>query len=250
MKEPTKVKNFFEKLYLGKSFFSTPPININQEFKQDPPIPWFEFSLPSFPHREILSEVSKIKGHFVEHRPNENHSGWKSVCLHGIDAYKTNCYFDYGYETEEEVNYNWTEISNLCPIATNYFKNIFPSSSYRRIRFMLVEPDGYIFPHKDRDEQYLGPLSICLNAPDKCLFGLKEHGLIPLKPGKGYLIDISNVHSVWNQSSEDRYHITVEMNPGKFYQQYLELLFSNYCKHLGYKKYFTPGYYKFKKYIS
>ncbi|MBY0384020.1 aspartyl/asparaginyl beta-hydroxylase domain-containing protein [bacterium] len=205
--------------------------------------------MPDFPTNEILYEIQSLNTLFVVHREAELHKGWKSLCLHGLSAQKTMCYFDYGLK-KEEASYSWTEIAEQCPKTFYYFKHLFPADSYERIRFMLVEPGGYVYPHRDREKNSLGPISIALNAPKKCRFVLENHGLIPLKPGGFYLIDLSHRHSVWNLSNENRYHITVECHHGsKFYKYISHLLFA-YGKQHPFKKWLNQDYHSIKKMIK
>lgn len=218
------IEKFFSSLKEGPPNFGPLPFDNSMNIVTVPAVPWYSFAFPDFDHLSILNELESLKSIFVEHRPDEGHKGWKSLSLHGcLDAFKTMCPEDYGIK-EEEAIYHWTEIADKCPITTRYFQAHFPSESYRRIRFMLVEPGGYILPHRDRERNYLGPLSIAVNAPDQCAFGLENHGIIPIQAGGFYLIDISNRHCVWNQSSRDRYHITVEVDLGSQKQKYLEML--------------------------
>ena len=36
----------------------------------------------------------------------------------------------YGYKSNKEAPYKWTEIADMCPITTNFFKEVFP---YREV---------------------------------------------------------------------------------------------------------------------
>ena len=246
MKPIENVENFFLNKKIAPSSFGDLPFDHN--FKLTPPsqMPWFEFFMPDFPLNEILQEVKNIKHLFVEHREADLHRGWKSICLHGISAEKTMCHFDYGL-SEEEVVYGWTEIESLCPVAKNYFEHIFPAEKYKRIRFMLVEPGGFVGPHRDRDNKSLGPLTIALNAPNHCRFAVDNFGFIPMKPGGFYLIDLSNRHSVWNQSNEDRFHITVECAPGKYHKEYLKHMLGAYESKHPLSRWLNSSYWKMRK---
>ena len=53
------------------------------------------------------------------------HKGWRSLCIHGIDAYKTNHYEQYGYKSNKEAPYVWTEVSERCPLPLSFLKNVF-----------------------------------------------------------------------------------------------------------------------------
>ena len=149
---------------------------------------------------------------FVPHRDKDRqggyrHKGWRSLCIHGISAEKTNHFTEYGYRSNEEVPYNWTEIAKLCPITTSFFKERYPISNYFRVRFMLLEPGGYISPHCDTEKSSLSPINIALNMPKNCLFKFEKHGLVPIKTGQSFLLDVSNKHAYINKSFDDRYHI-------------------------------------------
>ena len=205
------------------------PISSDLRLRSETQMPWYELRLPEFPHEKILGEVQLLKDKFVEHRDGERHRGWKSLCLHGISMTQTMCPEDYGLKDSPEI-FNWTEAAQLCPTAKNYFSRIYPAESYKRIRFMLVEKGGYILPHKDRDTRSLGPLTIPLNVPKNCRLSMEAVGQLPFRLGYGYLMDISNFHSVWNQSDEDRYHIIVEANYDSRYLEFLGLILKSYEK--------------------
>ncbi len=200
------------------------PINDQLKLESKYNLPWYQFNLPDFPLAEILSEVKATKDLFVPHRDSEGNHLWKGICLHGLGKEKTMCPEDYGI-LEKDAHYSWTEIADLCPITKRYFSESYPSEAYHRIRFMLIEPGGYILPHRDRERKGLrGPLSIPLTVPDECHFVVENFGRIPLESGKGYLIDLSNRHSVWNRSNEDRYHIIAEAHYKKGYNDFLKLI--------------------------
>ena len=108
----------------------------------------------------MYEEAKSIKDMFVKHRDSDGnggyrHKGWRSLCIHGIDAYKTNHYEQYGYSSNQETPYVWTEVAEKCPVTTKFFKESFPYKNYYRLRFMLLEPEGFITPHKDTDTNKL-----------------------------------------------------------------------------------------------
>ena len=39
-----------------------------------------------------------------------------------------------------------------------------------RIRFMLIEPGGYILPHHDRDIKRLHEINVAIKQPKNCIF--------------------------------------------------------------------------------
>ncbi len=240
------VEKFFFSKKVGPSSFGDLPFDQNLKLTPPSQMPWFEFFMRDFPTDEILREAKSIKHLFVEHRETSQHKGWKSICLHGISAEKTMCHFDYNLQ-EDSNTYRWTEIAKLCPVATNYFQNIFPAEKYKRIRFMLVEPGGFVGPHRDRNTKGLGPLSVALNAPKDCRFAMEEFGVIPIKPGGFYILDLSNRHSVWNQSNEDRFHITVECLHGNFHKEYIRELLSAFENTHPFRRWFNLAYLKTRK---
>ncbi|MGY8868500.1 MAG: hypothetical protein ACKVJK_23075, partial [Methylophagaceae bacterium] len=81
---------------------------------------------------------------YVNHRGDE-HPGWNSSCIHGIDVNKTGAWTNYGYTKEEDVPYQWTSISEHTPSIKRFWDQ-FPYECYRRIRFMQLEPGGKISP--------------------------------------------------------------------------------------------------------
>jgi hypothetical protein len=248
MTNMNNIIEFYSQLKVAPHSYGSLPFDEQLKMTPSSKIPWFEFFMADFPREAILKEVAALKSLFVEHREGELHRGWKSLCLHGLSAQKTMCHFDYGI-SKEDAKYQWTEIAQECPETLYYFRHVFPAESFERIRFMLVEPGGFVGPHRDRDSNSLGPLSIALNAPENCRFGLENHGLIPIKAGGFYLIDLSNRHSVWNQSEIDRFHITVESYHGKFFYKYMFHLLKTFEKNHPVKRWFNRDYHLTKRRI-
>ena len=192
-------------------------------------LPWLDLDI-DIPHEDMLQEAIGLK-----HRDQDNgggggyrHKGWRSLCIHGIDPTKTNHFTQYGYNSHEETPYDWTEICARCPITHEFFKYYFPFDDYYRVRFMLLDPQGYITPHEDSDEHRLAPINIALNNPEGCNFKMKGHkGYVPFAPGKSLLLDVGNTHAVYNNSDEDRYHIIVH---GKITKEFKELVEHSYAK--------------------
>ena len=198
-------------------------------------IPWLELDI-EYPYAEMYEEAIAIKPLLVRHRDKEGqgayrHKGWKSICIHGIDPEKTNHYEEYGYSSNQECPYRWTEIAKLCPVTTNFFKNVFPYKSYFRVRFMLLEPGGFITPHVDTFDSKLSPINMALNHPEGCNMKMKGHaGYVPFKPGKAFLLDVGNTHAYINKSNEDRFHIIIHGIKSKKFE---ELVIRSYEKNHG-----------------
>ena len=194
-------------------------------------LPWLELDI-SFPYEEMLEEAKAIRHMFVAHRDQDGqgsyrHKGWRSLCIHGIDAYKTNHFEQYGYKSNQDTPYCWTEVADLCPITTKFFKEDFPYKRYFRLRFMLLEPEGFITPHVDTFDSRLSPINMALNHPEGCLMKMKGHPFVPFKPGKALLLDVGNEHAYINKSNEDRFHIIVH---GTKTKEFEELVVRSYEK--------------------
>ena len=179
-------------------------------------LPWLKLNI-KFPHIQMLEEAKATKSLFVKHRAEDqisgySHKNWSSLCIHGISPTHTNHYTSYGYKSNKETPYTWTDIAVSCPYTYNFFKNIYPCNDYYRVRFMLLEPGGYIAPHNDMNEYKLSPVNIALNHPKNCVMKMAKHGTVPFKDGEAYILDVGNVHAYYNKSNEDRYHIIIHGN--------------------------------------
>lgn len=191
-------------------------------------LPWLRLDL-EFPYEEMLKEAKALKDYFVAHRNNDEyrHEGWKSLCIHGISAKHTNHYTSYGYTCNEQTPYKWTEIAEQCPTTVKFLKETYPCDTYYRVRFMLLEPTGFISPHTDMSKHRLSPVNLALNHPEGCMMKMKEYGLIPFVPGSAFILDVANEHAYINTSNEDRFHIIIHGNY-KSNKQWTELIERSY----------------------
>ena len=138
---------------------------------------------------ESINEVQNVfdENFFVKHR-GQNHLGWMSATIHGLDGdwYKTMSGKQYGYtgDSDPSINWTWTEVAEYCPETVRWLKEEFPSKTFRRVRFMLLEPGGYILDHSDYNPRNgppsKGPImnafNCCLTQPDNCaLVNTKSH---------------------------------------------------------------------------
>ena len=123
--------------------------------------------------------------------------------------------------------FHWTELSEQCPETTKWFKTQWPFTDYDRVRFMLIEPGGFIQPHADYDERRMAAFNIAVSNPPGVDFAMEEAGCIPWEPGDVRAIDIGRKHAVVNNGTEDRIHMIVH---GKFNQNFKELLCRSYDK--------------------
>jgi len=101
-------------------------------------------------------------------------------------------------------------------------------ADYYRVRFMLLEPGGFISPHIDTEKSSLSPVNIALNHPEGCIFKMEKHGVVPMKPGVAMMLDVGNRHAYINKSKEDRIHIIVHGKPS---QKFKELVVKSYASY-------------------
>lgn len=164
------------------------------------------------PWEEILAEVKLLDDRFVDHRGGDS-AGWASLCLHGLSAQHTDAAFTYPEfqnTPNSDLPYRWTEIAELCPIATKYFQTDFPYEQYERLRFMRLAPGGYIMPHHDSQTFIPGAVNISLNNPEECAMMQQGIGIVPFKSTGGIMMfNTSYDHAVWNRSNDYRYHMIV-----------------------------------------
>ena len=174
-------------------------------------LPWLEIQGLNLPYSEMLTEAQALRDQFVIHRQNCG-QGWRSLCVHGTGTTHTDAPSVYGL-TDEETVYNWTDIQHQCPITVNTFKNLFHYTRYMRVRFMLVEPGGYITPHVDANNFVFGGVNISLNNPSNCHL-VTELGAVPFRAsGSAMLLNTSYRHAVWNNSNTDRIHMIIHGLP-------------------------------------
>lgn len=182
--------------------------------------PYLPLILPGAPYEAMLQEALGLEDLFVMHRaatgenPEYANHGWKSICLHGEAWDRTGhweTYADNIGKTQQDIIYKWCdEITERCPETTRYFRDIFPNHRYQRLRYMWLDPQGYIQPHRDRQSRknFLGPINVALNNPKGCVFKMEDKGYVPFKEhGNACLVDIGNTHAVWNNSITPRIHI-------------------------------------------
>lgn len=170
---------------------------------------WLELSL-AVPTEQILREFSEVSHMAVAHRSNDRYLnlsnvGWKSLTLYGVS---------HDITTESSDAHDWTSLADRCPMTVSWLKEHFNiNDETGRIRFMILEPGGYILPHQDRDQQGLKEVNIAITNPEGCVFRFLDRGTIPFRPGTAFMIDTSKKHFVVNNSEETRLHIIVHSTP-------------------------------------
>lgn len=198
--------------------------------QKDSGLPWLPLTL-AVPHSTILSEIKNIESLFSTHREDYNeHQGWKSFCIHGksYDATREDEYYN------DTRPHTWTrEAETMMPATVDYFQTQWPGSQYRRIRVMLLEPGGYISIHRDNVTPGLSAINIAITNPEGCNFVMEAKGTVPFRSGLAFWLDISNHHTVFNNSNQNRWHIIVHQsfNDQKFQDEVVKsynILYNNY----------------------
>jgi len=183
-----------------------------------PPILKINF-LERIPHQEMLNEALNLLDYFYTHRKDSYK--WKALTLYGLSHSHTGIISEYGYEETDE-NYKkyctYTDICrNFCPVTHNFLKETLKFDLYTRVRFMLLEPGGYIAPHRDKDFYGFGSTNLVLSQPDGCDFHVGEIGKLPLKPGDLFFFDNGYEHAVTNNSDKPRVHMIIHGNTNQKY---------------------------------
>lgn len=165
---------------------------------------------------QMLFEAKRLQKHYIPHRHHENHRGWSSLVLHGLSSVHTESCHTYGF-TDADAPWRWTDVADWCPTITNFLQSKLKYNKYFRIRIMKLAPGGFVIPHKDSLsllENHVGPVNIAINHPEECKFYMDNIGYLPWKQGRAITLNLYNVHAVFNNSNEDRYHLIVHGHIG------------------------------------
>ena len=186
-------------------------------------LPWLPLDI-EVPAQTILSEIQNIKHLLVDHRDDyAEHSGWSSFCLHGKahNATREDEYYN------DDRPYIWTpEAVELMPQTVEFFKK-WPAEKFARLRVMRLAPGGWISVHRDANIKSLTPINIAITQPSGCSFVMEHHGSVPFAIGTAMLLDVSNLHTVFNNSDQDRWHLIVHQ---QFNQEFDILVAKSYNK--------------------
>lgn len=163
-----------------------------------------------FPYEAMLAEAKALRHRFIPHRDGES-NGWESLTLHGLGEDKTGSWADYGYISGADAgkDMHWTPASDACPVTKEFFLNQFPCKQYGRVRFMLLRAGGHIGLHSDSSIPLVENINMVLNNPAECIWKWGDGETFEMLPGNAYAVNIHYMHSVYNNSNEDRYHIIV-----------------------------------------
>lgn len=202
-----KIIDKFIESSLENQWYPTSPPKDFDVFESDWPFLQIDFE-DDFKkmHQECIGNDHLFVGHRQKDKHlSYSHEGWSALTLHGIRPDATEHYDQYGLT---EPDYKWTEVCEYFPTCVQFLKKL-GFRSYDRVRIMRLAPGGYIMPHSDGDGRIFGPLNIAINNPEGCNFYFEEWGKVPFKQGTGFFLDIGNIHAVYNNSNEPRYHFIV-----------------------------------------
>ena len=162
-----------------------------ENLKLDIDVPW----------QEMYDEIVPLLDQFVVHRDNVGAGLWKSIALHGSDIFTT--------QQKNTSVHEWTELIDFCPIAYEFFRDVWPCDNRQRVRYMLLEPGGIIDWHTDCEKNNLSAaVNIALNHPDDCYFFQgRADSYIPWKPGEARMINGVYPHKIINFSDTRRIHM-------------------------------------------
>jgi hypothetical protein len=214
------------------------PLKFSRWLLNHPKFAWLELDIKlnlEVWKKEALYAIDS----FVNHRANQSH-GWKSCCIHGLGIDKTEHWPKY-FSKESEVIYDWTQLSDLTPTIKQFWKENFPSESFQRIRFMLLEENGYIEEHSDSklnaegeepEEDMLNgwPINLAIIHPKECFMILENYGIVPFKEGKPILINIRHKHAFLNFTNQKRIHLIASCVFGNKKEEVAKLVYKSFFK--------------------
>lgn len=201
------------------------------------PIGWLELDI-SFDLPIWQEETKLVKDYFVDHREDGGHKGWRSCCIHGISVDKTGHWQKYA-NAENEIEYQWTSLSEITPTITKFWKE-FPCEKFARLRFMELEPGGFVMPHCDAPNgikntefdmmDHIIPINVAISHPEGCYMDIENHGKVPWSEGKAFIVNITNTHAVYNPTPLFRTHLIAHCIIGNKKEEFAELVVKSYNK--------------------
>ena len=74
------------------------------------------------------------------------------------------------------------------------------------------------------------PINVAITHPENCQMHLQGHGTVPFTPGKAFIVNITNTHSVVNHSEQPRMHMIAHCIIGDKKKEFAELVVRSYNK--------------------
>jgi len=218
-------------------YTSVPPIpeNLLYENNKNKIAAWVlhESMVPSLkldiavPHEDILAEALINRDRFVKHRGHTS-PGWTSMAIHGTaveDTQPREHYIKEGKYTEDTCpEYHWTELADSCPVTKAWLESL-NFQLFHRVRFMNIDPGGWISSHADTDTRGLQAWNVSINEPVGHTFCMDGFGYVPWQAGEVRGIDIGLTHTIVNTGPEPRIHIIIH---GHHSHEFNELMIRSY----------------------
>lgn len=196
-------------------------------------IGWIELDI-EFDLSLWKKESESIRNRLVLHREGDGHDGWRSCCLHGLGVSYTGTNMNASLD-----EYHWTELVEDCPNITKFWKS-FPTERFARLRFMELSAGGKVSAHNDAPNgikntefnmmDHIIPVNVAITHPDDCFMNLETYGRVPWKPGKAFVVNITDTHSVINNSNQNRMHMIAHCVLGSKKEEFAELIVRSYNK--------------------
>ena len=142
---------------------------------------------------------------------------------------------------KKHKGWDWTDVCHYAPKTVEFFKKDIPLKNYRRLRYMLLEPEGYILEHSDaplgkpyttpKRESIFSALNICVTQPKSCILEHLSNGVVPFKPLEIYLFNNDEYHHAYNKSDENRFHIIAHAEYDYDFAELFVKSFEKYYEH-------------------
>jgi len=188
------------------------------------------------------------EGFFVNHRYGDG-DGWCSASLHSFVEKGKDLQFGWHHTKnpdghglhESKVEWGWTEVAEVAPETKRWLED-FPhkENSYRRLRFMVLKPQGRIVAHNDsnikrdregRTRNIAGAINLAFYQPKNCYLrrvDTKEE--LPFENCTGFWFDNGVEHEAYNASEENRFHFIMH---GGFNKEREKLMRQSLAKQFG-----------------
>ena len=188
------------------------------------------------------------EGFFVDHRYGDG-AGWLSASLHSFVEKGKDLQFGWHHTknpsghglSENNVDWGWTEVAEVAPETKRWLED-FPhkENSYRRLRFMVLKPQGRIVAHNDsnikrdregRTRNIAGAINLAFYQPKNCYLrrvDTKEE--LPFENCTGFWFDNGVEHEAYNASEENRFHFIMH---GGFNKEREKLMRQSLAKQFG-----------------
>jgi hypothetical protein len=105
---------------------------------------------------------------------------------------------------------------------------------------MELSAGGHIAPHNDSPNgvsnvdfdmmDHMIPINVAIVHPNDCHMTLEGHGNVPFAEGKAFIVNITNTHSVVNNSPNRRMHMIAHCVIGNKKKEFAELIVRSYNK--------------------